>query len=65
MSNINSDFGRQLHLQLIRDCLRNELSLKDMSYVAEILEVQKDPLIDVKALEDLYISTCIALGVVV
>ena len=45
--------------------LRNELSRKDMVYIEEMIKVQSDPLIDSSALIDLYLNTCISLGVIV
>ena len=44
--------------------LRNELSHKDMGYIEEMIKVQSDPLIDASALIDLYLNTCISLGVI-
>lgn len=44
--------------------LRNELSRKDMLYIEEMIKVQSDPLIDTSALIDLYLNTCISLGVI-
>ena len=45
--------------------LRNELSRKDMVYIEEMIKVQLDPLIDPGSLIDLYLNTCISLGVIV
>lgn len=47
----------------IKSMLRAALSYKDMDYIAELLHSQPDPLIDVNALTNLYLDTCMALGV--